>query len=293
MSSSAAPRREAGTGSTGGPLLSCRGVDVAYDKVQVLFGVDLDVERGEIVALLGTNGAGKSTLLKAVSGLVQPTAGTDRASTASTSRKPTPSPTARAGHRPGARRQGGLPDADRRRALQGRRLAVRRRGPGKAVQRAPRRCSTCSRGCASGGTRWPATCPAASSSSSRSAWPSSPSRSCSSSTSCRSGWRRPIVGQLLEIVRRIHASGCTIVLVEQSINVALTIADEGVLHGEGRGALLRSDRGAARARRHPALGVPARRHARAWAATARRPRACASASRCRVAAHGRCSRSAG
>ncbi|MCW2681187.1 MAG: ABC-type branched-chain amino acid transport system, ATPase component, partial [Frankiales bacterium] len=63
------------TGTEGGPLLSCRGVDVAYDKVQVLFGVDLDVQRGEIVALLGTNGAGKSTLLKAVSGLVQPVGG--------------------------------------------------------------------------------------------------------------------------------------------------------------------------------------------------------------------------
>ncbi|MDQ1699371.1 MAG: hypothetical protein QOG34_1234, partial [Frankiaceae bacterium] len=57
------------------PLLSCRGVDVAYDKVQVLFGVDIDVAQGEIVALLGTNGAGKSTLLKAVSGLVTPKAG--------------------------------------------------------------------------------------------------------------------------------------------------------------------------------------------------------------------------
>jgi branched-chain amino acid transport system ATP-binding protein len=58
-----------------GAFLSCRGVDVAYDQVQVLFGVDLDVDKGEIVALLGTNGAGKSTLLKAVSGLVDPTAG--------------------------------------------------------------------------------------------------------------------------------------------------------------------------------------------------------------------------
>ena len=56
------------------PLLSCHGVDVCYDKVQVLFGVDIEVHDGEIVALLGTNGAGKSTLLKAVSGLVRPTA---------------------------------------------------------------------------------------------------------------------------------------------------------------------------------------------------------------------------
>src|SRR5437870_7649207 len=58
-----------------GPALVCRGIDVAYDKVQILFGVDLDVEQGEIVALLGTNGAGKSTLLKAVSGLVDPAGG--------------------------------------------------------------------------------------------------------------------------------------------------------------------------------------------------------------------------
>ena len=59
----------------GSALLCCRGVDVAYDKVQVLFGVDVDIHHGEIVALLGTNGAGKSTLLKAVSGLVHPIAG--------------------------------------------------------------------------------------------------------------------------------------------------------------------------------------------------------------------------
>ncbi len=58
------------------PLLDCRGVEVAYDGVQVLFGVDLEVTEGEIVALLGTNGAGKSTLLRAISGLVDPIGGT-------------------------------------------------------------------------------------------------------------------------------------------------------------------------------------------------------------------------
>ncbi len=56
-------------------LLLVRGVDVHYDSVQVLFGVDFEVDEGEIVALLGTNGAGKSTLLKAISGLVEASGG--------------------------------------------------------------------------------------------------------------------------------------------------------------------------------------------------------------------------
>src|SRR5438552_18420399 len=43
--------------------------------MQVLYGVDLDVREGEIVALLGTNGAGKSTFLRAVSGLIDPIGG--------------------------------------------------------------------------------------------------------------------------------------------------------------------------------------------------------------------------
>src|SRR5207253_1930216 len=57
------------------PLLQCKGVEVAYDQVQVLFGADIEVQPGEIVALLGTNGAGKSTLLKAISGVVDPIGG--------------------------------------------------------------------------------------------------------------------------------------------------------------------------------------------------------------------------
>jgi ABC-type branched-subunit amino acid transport system ATPase component len=56
-------------------LLSCKGIDMAYGPVQILFGVDFEVFPGEVVALLGTNGAGKSTLLKGICGLVKPTAG--------------------------------------------------------------------------------------------------------------------------------------------------------------------------------------------------------------------------
>ena len=57
------------------PLLGISDLDFSYGLVQVLFGVTLTVNRGEVLALLGTNGAGKSTLLRAVSGLSLPTAG--------------------------------------------------------------------------------------------------------------------------------------------------------------------------------------------------------------------------
>ena len=52
-------------------LLLVRAVDAGYAGRQVLFGVDIDLKEGEIVALLGTNGAGKSTLLKAINGVVE------------------------------------------------------------------------------------------------------------------------------------------------------------------------------------------------------------------------------
>src|SRR5207249_828602 len=56
-------------------MLAVRGLEVAYGNVQILFGVDLDVHEGEVVALLGTNGAGKSTFLRAVAGLLDPIGG--------------------------------------------------------------------------------------------------------------------------------------------------------------------------------------------------------------------------
>ncbi len=56
-------------------MLHCRGVESSYGPVRILFGVNLVVETNEIVALLGTNGAGKSTLLRGVSGLMDLDAG--------------------------------------------------------------------------------------------------------------------------------------------------------------------------------------------------------------------------
>ena len=56
-------------------LLEVRGLETAYGESQVLFGISITVERGEVVALLGRNGAGKSTTLKSLMGVVTPRAG--------------------------------------------------------------------------------------------------------------------------------------------------------------------------------------------------------------------------
>jgi len=69
------PRTSRLDGPTGTALLEVRRLTVSYGTVRVLFGVNLEVTEGEIVALLGTNGAGKSTTLNAISGLVEPDGG--------------------------------------------------------------------------------------------------------------------------------------------------------------------------------------------------------------------------
>ncbi len=51
------------------PLLAIEALDAFYGDFQALFGIDLSVDEGETVAVIGANGAGKSTLLRAISGL--------------------------------------------------------------------------------------------------------------------------------------------------------------------------------------------------------------------------------
>jgi branched-chain amino acid transport system ATP-binding protein len=57
------------------PALVVRGLQAGYGKIQVLWGVDLEVERGTFMAIIGANGAGKTTLLRAITGLIPVRAG--------------------------------------------------------------------------------------------------------------------------------------------------------------------------------------------------------------------------
>ena len=58
------------------PLLSLRGLRKSYGGVEALKGVDLDVQRGDVLAICGDNGAGKSTLIRIVSGAQERSGGT-------------------------------------------------------------------------------------------------------------------------------------------------------------------------------------------------------------------------
>ncbi|MFI9010826.1 urea ABC transporter ATP-binding subunit UrtE [Actinosynnema sp. NPDC053489] len=56
-------------------MLSVSGLDVAYGRARVLFGVGLEVPAGSLVCVMGRNGVGKTTLLRALMGVLTPTAG--------------------------------------------------------------------------------------------------------------------------------------------------------------------------------------------------------------------------
>lgn len=56
-------------------MLDVRSLNVKYGNVQVLHGIELSVQQGEIVAILGANGAGKTTTLNTICGLIHPSSG--------------------------------------------------------------------------------------------------------------------------------------------------------------------------------------------------------------------------
>jgi branched-chain amino acid transport system ATP-binding protein len=56
-------------------ILSIKNLEVYYGAIRALKGINLEVEAGKIIAILGANGAGKSTLLRTISGLIEPKSG--------------------------------------------------------------------------------------------------------------------------------------------------------------------------------------------------------------------------
>lgn len=212
------------------PLLLVRGVDAGYGKTQVLFGVDMHVERGEMVALLGTNGAGKSTLLNVISGLLEPSSGSVILDGEDiTGHTPQETLASGAVFMPGGK--GVFPtltveenfrlaawrfqkDQEYVNAMYDRCLGyfpvLRERWDQKA-------------GNLSGGEQQMLTL--------SQALICKPSLLMIDELSL--GLAPLIVEQLLGIVREIHAAGTTVVLVEQSVNVAITLADRAIFMEKG------------------------------------------------------------
>jgi len=231
-------------------LLVVRDLDVHYGQVQILFGVDLTVAEGEIVALLGTNGAGKSTLLNAIGGLAPITGGAINFAGEDITHLPASEHPAR-GIIPVPGGKGVFPSLSVGENL---RLATWtfaddeeriRAGMEEVFAFFPRLRERIDEaaGSLSGGEQQMLTL--------GQAFLSRPKLLMIDELSL--GLAPAVVEQLLEIVRAIHAQGTTIILVEQSVNVALTVAERAVFmeKGEvrftgptadlvGRGDLLRS-----------------------------------------------------
>ena len=220
-------------------LLVCRDVDVSYDGVQVLFGVDFDVEEGEIIALLGTNGAGKSTLLKAISGTQEAAAGAIVFDGRDITHMP-PHETAGRGviHMPGGRGIfPGLTVAEN--LVLGNWMNTDDPAPGDggdpwgtADQRLEevfaifpilRERAGENAASLSGGEQQMLSL--------AQAFLAKPRLLMIDELSL--GLAPAVVGQLIEVVRRIHAQGTTVIVVEQSVNVALTIAKKAIFMEKG------------------------------------------------------------
>ena len=213
------------------PVLQVRNLDAGYGPLQVLFDVEFEVQRGEVLALLGTNGAGKSTLLKTISGLIMPDRGVVRFN-GRTITLVAPEVRVAAGmvQVPGG--EAIFPTMSVRENLD---IWCELIEDPTQARRAHGSASTASsRSSKTGSTSGRVRCRVASSRCWR-----CPRRCCSnptscSSTSCRSASRRSSCKSCSRVVERLKAEGMTMVIVEQSVNVALAVADRAIYMERGQ-----------------------------------------------------------
>ena len=212
------------------PILAVRGLDASYGPVQILFGLELEIHEGEIVALLGTNGAGKSTLFKCITGLLAPSAGSVTFRGQELRGLATDDIAARGVvMMPGGRSV--FPTLTVRDNL---RLAcwLKRKHPA-AVRDAEERVLTLFprlgdrieqlAGNLSGGEQQMLAVSQA----------LIPDPQLLLNDELSLGLAPTVVGQLIDVVHQIHETGLTIVVVEQSINVALRLAQRAVFMEKG------------------------------------------------------------
>ena len=63
-------------GEASHPLVEAKGVSVVFEKQQVLVDINLSIDRGQTVAIIGESGCGKTVFMKTLVGLIKPTSGT-------------------------------------------------------------------------------------------------------------------------------------------------------------------------------------------------------------------------
>jgi len=211
-------------------FLRVKDLDASYGPVQVLFGLDLEINEGEIVALLGTNGAGKSTLFKCITGLLP----AGRGAVEFMDENIIGVPTNEIAERGIVMMPGGRSVFPTLTVRENLRLACwLKRKDAAAVREAeervlamfPRLADRVGQmaGNLSGGEQQMLAISQA----------LIPDPKLLLIDELSLGLAPTIVGMLIDVVRQIHATGLTIVVVEQSVNVALRLAERAVFMEKG------------------------------------------------------------
>ena len=212
-------------------ILRATDIDFSYGKLQVLFGVSLDVRAGEALALLGTNGAGKSTLLRVIAGLERADSGQVLLAGEDISAEPAEKLAGRGLVLiPGGRSVFADMTVEDNLQMQGfvvrRNKAWVRERRAVALETFPRLGDRLTQlaGTLSGGEQQQLALARA--------LMLEPKVLCIDELSL--GLAPVIVGELLEIVARIHETGVTLVLVEQSLNIAAELCERAVFLEKGQ-----------------------------------------------------------